>query len=78
MGEAERQGATWPGRLTVTLKEAAQSLGVAVSTFHDWLAAGKIPDRLSVKIGKRRLFKAREMERWIEAGCPSGEGRGRR
>ena len=50
-------------RLALRPPEAAQSLGVGLSTLMDWVAAGEIPH---VRLGDRCLrFPVADLERWL-------------
>lgn len=49
---------------------AAALCGCSRSHWHSLAAAGKVPP--SVKLGRKRLWRRREIEEWIAAGCPDG------
>lgn len=49
-------------RLSLTREEAAQSLGVGITTFKTKIA----PELRVVRQGKVRLYPVRELERWLE------------
>jgi excisionase family DNA binding protein len=51
-------------RLALRPKEAARSLGVGLTTFNAWVAAGRMPR--PVKVGRVVLFDATEIEQaWL-------------
>jgi len=47
----------------VSVKELAETLGVRPTTIYQWVNQRKIP---YVKLGKRILFKPKDINRWIE------------
>lgn len=47
----------------LTASEAAELLRIHLVTLYSWVSEGRIP---SVKLGRKRLFDSRELERWIE------------
>jgi hypothetical protein len=49
-------------RLALTRAEAAEALGVGITTFKTKIA----PDLRVVREGKVRLYPVRELERWLE------------
>ncbi|NLH17343.1 MAG: helix-turn-helix domain-containing protein [Phycisphaerae bacterium] len=55
--------------LLISTEEAAQRLGLCVSSFYQGLSSGRIGPT-GVKIGKRRLFDPEELAAWVKAGCP--------
>jgi predicted DNA-binding transcriptional regulator AlpA len=48
----------------MTLDDFLQLVGIARSTFHDWVAAGKAPARIKLPNGAIR-FRTSEVERWL-------------
>jgi excisionase family DNA binding protein len=46
----------------IGVREAAQRLGLAVQTLYNMVSQGRIP---SVRLGRRRLFDVRELERFV-------------
>ncbi len=72
MGEAETGSpinapgrANLPGKRLLTVREAAEYVGVKPKTLYNWVSSGKIA---CVKAGGRCLrFDIRELDRWIEA-----------
>ena len=60
----------------LTIKEAADILGVSVNTIYKWTSAKKIP---YVKVGGRVMFDPDDLEAWIEARKvdPIGSSRSR-
>ena len=57
--------------LLLQAKEAAALCGFGLRTWHTYLASGKLPP--SYKIAGRRIWKLRDLERWIEWDFPSLE-----
>jgi len=47
---------------------AARLLGLGRSTFWRLHSAGRVP--LPVRLGRRTLWRAEELRKWVEAGCP--------
>jgi excisionase family DNA binding protein len=62
--------ATQLGALLISDVEAAALCGCSRSHWRAMQAAGRIP--ASVKLGRKRLWRRREIESWILAGCPEG------
>ena len=63
---------TTPERLLLSARDLCHALGgISVSTLYAWQSAGRLPGPLHV--GGRTLWRADEIEQWIEAGCPSRE-----
>ena len=56
------------GRLLISAAELGKLLGVNKSTVWSWHSSGRIP--LPVHIGGTTRWKAEEIRRWVEAGCP--------
>jgi len=52
-------------RLALTRSEAAEALGVGITTFKTRIA----PELRVVRPGKVRLYSVRELERWLEANA---------
>ena len=50
---------------------AAALCGMSRSHWHTLAAAGKLPE--SIRLGRKRLWRRREIEEWIAAGCPDGK-----
>jgi excisionase family DNA binding protein len=46
----------------LSVTEAAQVLRVSVHTLYGWTAEGRVPH---VKLGRRTLFRPKELERWV-------------
>jgi len=59
------------GQLLLTARQAAALCGKSLRTWRSWDAAGWIPKPL--KIGRSTLWRARELEKWVAAGCPRRE-----
>ena len=55
--------------LLISISEAAQRLGLSVSSFYQGLSSGRIGP-MGVKLGKRRLFDPEELAAWVKASCP--------
>jgi len=71
------------GDRLLTAIEVAGLLRIHLVTVYAWCAEGRLP---SIKLGRKRLFDRRELERWIanqttperEAGAHLAGGRRRR
>jgi predicted DNA-binding transcriptional regulator AlpA len=57
--------------LLLSADQAAQLLSIGRSLFWSMHSSGKTP--LPVKLGRRTLWRRRELEAWVEAGCPGRE-----
>jgi predicted DNA-binding transcriptional regulator AlpA len=55
--------------LLVDAREAATLCGMSRAAWYKQLSSGKIPR--PVKIGSISRWRRRELERWIDAGCPA-------
>ncbi len=53
----------------MTVKQAAQMLGISRSHFYSLDRAGRIGP-MSIDLGGRRLWRRHELECWVQAGCP--------
>jgi len=58
-------------RLLLSRAEACKALGVGESTLARLTREGVIR---SHRIGRRRVYAVADLQRWIDAGCPQGEG----
>ncbi len=56
-----KEGLLSLGRL-LTVSETAQLLRIHPVTLYEWVSAGRIP---SLKLGRKRLFDPRELQRWL-------------
>jgi DNA-binding NtrC family response regulator len=54
--------------LLVTALEAAALCGRSLRCWRTWDSAGRIPR--PVRIGRSTLWRAEELRRWVESGCP--------
>jgi len=54
--------------LLLTVRELAAALAIGVRTLWRYDAAGKIPQ--GVSFGHVKRWRRREIEAWLEAGCP--------
>jgi predicted DNA-binding transcriptional regulator AlpA len=54
--------------LLVNAREAARLCGTAESSWWALTSAGRTP--VSVRLGRRRLWRTEELARWVAAGCP--------
>jgi prophage regulatory protein len=52
----------------LTAEEVAAMLGVSERTLWRLLSAGKVPK--PVRFGRSTRWKAGEIQRWLERGCP--------
>lgn len=57
-----------PEPLLLQAKEAAGLCGIGLRTWHTYRASGKLPP--SYRIAGRRIWKRRDIERWIEWDFP--------
>ena len=55
--------------ITVSPKQAAELLGLSLSSFYAACSSGAIGPQ-GQKIGKRRLFSVKELKEWCAAGMP--------
>lgn len=56
--------------LLIDYKAVCRMLGIGQTLFYDLRASGKFPIR-PVRLGRAVRYNLREVERWIEAGCPA-------
>jgi len=56
-------------KILLTANEFAQLLGIGRSTLMRHQSSGKIP--LPVRIGGSTRWRRKEIEEWVDAGCPS-------
>ncbi|TVQ32438.1 MAG: DNA-binding protein [Phycisphaeraceae bacterium] len=57
----------------LSVSETTRTLGIGRRLLAELTREGSVP---SVKVGGRRLYSARELEKWIDAGCPRVAGKG--
>ena len=57
------------GALLVDATTAAELCGLSRSGWWSLHAAGRVP--LPVRLGRRTLWRARELAEWSQAGCPA-------
>lgn len=57
--------------ILVDAKRAAELLGISRSMLHKLKATGRLPR--PVRLGHRVLWRVRELEDWVYAGCPTME-----
>jgi predicted DNA-binding transcriptional regulator AlpA len=55
-------------KILVTSRDAASICGVTSRLWRIWHRLGYTP--MPVKIGKMHFWKHKELEAWIDAGCP--------
>lgn len=55
-------------RLLISAAEAAKLCGVGRTLWLQMNSAGRVPQ--PVRLGRRCLWRVREIERWTAAGCP--------
>ncbi|MDR1612087.1 MAG: helix-turn-helix domain-containing protein [Planctomycetota bacterium] len=60
---------TTTGNLLIDARETATLCGMSRAAWHKQLASGRIP--CPVKIGRLSRWRRRELESWIDAGCPA-------
>lgn len=56
--------------LLLSVKNAAKLLGIGSSHFWGLHSSGRLGP-LPIKLGRRTLWIRRDLEKWIDAGCPS-------
>ena len=56
--------------LLLSAEDAAALLGIGRSLFYSMHSSGRLGP-LPVKLGRRALWNRRELEAWVEAGCPA-------
>jgi len=54
--------------LLLTAKDIAALCGVSVRTVWEWRAAGRLP--APIRLGRLIRWRRKDIEDWIEAGCP--------
>jgi predicted DNA-binding transcriptional regulator AlpA len=54
--------------LLIDANECARLCSCGRSHWYSMMASGKIPP--SIKLSRKRLWRRREIEAWITAGCP--------
>jgi excisionase family DNA binding protein len=59
-----------------SIDDLAYALNLSTRTIKRMARAGELPGVL--KIGRRRLFDRRRLEKWIDEGCPPPKRIGRR
>jgi predicted DNA-binding transcriptional regulator AlpA len=62
--------------LLVTAREVSQMLRVSLRTLGRMRSAGDVP--ASIKVGGNVRWRLQDIREWIENGCPSLKGDGRR
>jgi excisionase family DNA binding protein len=58
--------------LLLSAGEAAKLIGICRSHFYALHSSGRLGP-LPVRLGRRILWNRKELETWVEAGCPSRE-----
>ncbi|MGB9866581.1 MAG: helix-turn-helix domain-containing protein [Bacillota bacterium] len=58
-------------KLALSVKEAAQRLGLSQKALYAHLAAGRLP---CIRLGRRRLIPVAALERWLEEAGLRGGG----
>jgi excisionase family DNA binding protein len=58
------------GRL-LDVKQVAELLGLGERTVWSYAGSGKMP--APKHVGRRRLWSLRELEKWVDNGCPKRE-----
>ncbi|MBA7677129.1 hypothetical protein ES703_85377 [subsurface metagenome] len=56
--------------LLLSASDAAALLGIGSSHFWGLHSSGRLGP-LPIKLGRRTLWSRRDLEKWIDAGCPS-------
>ena len=55
--------------LLLRAEQAATLCGLSVSTWYEYMSAGRIPP--SIKIGKARLWRFDILQKWVCWNCPT-------
>lgn len=55
--------------LLISAENSAQLLGIGRTLFYSMHSSGRLGP-LPVKLGRRALWNRKELEDWVEAGCP--------
>ncbi len=58
-------------KLLLTARDAAFVCGITQRTWRSWDAMGYTPQ--PVQIGRAIFWRYKELEQWIDAGCPKRE-----
>lgn len=66
-GSAEAMKPALPP-LLLTARKAAAICGKSLRTWRTWDSAGLIPQ--PIRIGRSTLWRSKELEAWVAAGCP--------
>lgn len=56
--------------LLLSAECSAQLLGIGRTLFYSMNSSGRLGP-MPVKLGRRALWSRKELEEWIEAGCPA-------
>ena len=59
--------------LLLSSKDVAKVLGISERLFYSLKASGKIGPLPIRKFNKRTLWSRKEMDSWVDAGCPTLE-----
>jgi predicted DNA-binding transcriptional regulator AlpA len=54
--------------LLLTARQAAKACGKSLRTWRSWDSGGMIPR--AIRIGRSTLWRADELQKWVQAGCP--------
>lgn len=54
--------------LLLTARQAAALCGRSLRTWRSWDSVGAVPRPM--RIGRSLMWRADELRRWVEAGCP--------
>jgi excisionase family DNA binding protein len=54
----------------LSVEEVAEALGLSRFTVYSWSSKRRLP---SIKVGSRLMFRASEVQRWIDL-CPRPDG----
>jgi len=58
------------GSLLISANESAQMLGIGRTLFYSMHSSGRLGPE-PVKLGRRSLWNRKEIEDWVELGCPA-------
>lgn len=57
------------GKLLISIQEAADRIDISRAKLYQMLSSGRFGPK-PIKLGRRTLVSARELEAWVESGCP--------
>lgn len=55
--------------MLLSAEDSAQLLGIGRTLFYSMHSSGRLGP-MPIKLGRRTLWNRKELQNWIEAGCP--------